>query len=129
MSENHHNLQKERRGFNRVIHAFGYSIQGLHAALSEPAFKQELIISTVLLPLSFYFGTGWVEISLLCGSVLLVLIVELLNTGLETAIDRVGPQFHDLSKKSKDLGSAAVLMSIILCLVVWCSAVVAKVFY
>ncbi len=127
MSEIHHNIQKERRGFNRMIHAFGYSVQGLHAALSEPAFKQELYLSCVLLPLSFYIGTHWTETALLAGSVMLVLIVELLNTGLETAIDRVGPQFHDLSKKSKDLGSAAVLVTIILCVSVWSAAVITKI--
>lgn len=122
MSEIHENLQKQRRGLSRVIHAFGYSLQGLQAAMSEPAFKQEAYLALVLLPLSFYFGTTWVEISLLSGSVVFVLIVELLNTGLESAIDRVGPQWHDLSKRCKDLGSAAVLLSILLCMGIWLSS-------
>jgi diacylglycerol kinase (ATP) len=118
----HENLQKQRRGLSRVIHAFGYSLQGLQAGMHEPAFKQEAYIAFVLIPLSFYLGSNWVETALLSGSVVFVLIVELLNTGLESAIDRVGPQWHDLSKRCKDLGSAAVLLSIVLCMSIWLSA-------
>jgi diacylglycerol kinase (ATP) len=122
----HENLQKQRRGLSRVIHAFGYSLQGLQAGMHEPAFKQEAYLSFVLIPLSFYLGSNWVETALLSGSVVLVLIVELLNTGLESAIDRVGPQWHDLSKRCKDLGSAAVLLSIVLCMVIWLSALLMR---
>lgn len=122
----HENLQKQRRGLSRVIHAFGYSLQGLQAGMNEPAFKQEAYIAFVLIPLSFYLGSNWVETSLLSGSVIFVLIVELLNTGLESAIDRVGPQWHDLSKRCKDLGSAAVLLSIVLCMSIWLSALVMR---
>lgn len=122
----HENLQKQRRGVNRVIHALGYSLQGLQAAMHETAFKQEAYLAYVLIPLSFYVGNNWVEISLLSGSVIFVLTVELLNTGLESAIDRVGPQWHDLSKRCKDLGSAAVLLSIVLCMGVWLSALFVK---
>ena len=122
----HENLQKQRRGLSRVIHAFGYSLQGLQAGMHEPAFKQEAYIAFVLIPLSFYLGTNWVETALLSGSVVFVLIVELLNTGLESAIDRVGPQWHDLSKRCKDLGSAAVLLSIVLCMSIWLSALVMR---
>jgi diacylglycerol kinase (ATP) len=126
MDSIHENLQKQRRGLNRVIHALGYSLQGLQAAMHEPAFKQEAYLAFVLLPLSFYLGSNWVEISLLYGSVIFVLTVELLNTGLESAIDRVGPQWHDLSKRCKDLGSAAVLLSIVLCMGIWLSALFVK---
>lgn len=126
MTEIHENLQKQRRGLNRVVHAFGYSVQGLQAAMSEPAFRQEAWIACALLPLSFYLGNNWVEISLLSGSVIFVLIVELLNTGLESAIDRVGPQWHDLSKRCKDLGSAAVLLSILFCMGIWMAALFFK---
>ncbi len=126
MSEIHENLQKQRRGLNRVIHAFGYSLQGLQAAMHEPAFKQEAYLAFVLIPLSFYVGGNWVEIFLLSGSVIFVLIVELLNTGLESAIDRVGPQWHDLSKRCKDLGSAAVLLSILLCMAIWLTSLIFK---
>ena len=126
MNQIHENLQKQRRGLNRVIHALGYSLQGLQAAMDEPAFRQEAYLAFVLIPLSFYVGNNWVEISLLSGSVVFVLTVELLNTGLESAIDRVGPQWHDLSKRCKDLGSAAVLLSIVLCLAIWLSALILK---
>jgi len=122
----HENLQKQRRGLNRVMHALGYSLQGLQAAMHETAFRQEAYLSMVLIPLSFVVGNNWVEISLLSGSVIFVLTVELLNTGLESAIDRVGPQWHDLSKRCKDLGSAAVLLSIVLCMGVWLSALFVK---
>ena len=126
MNPIHENLQKKRRGLNRVIHAFGYSIQGLQAAMHEPAFRQEAYLAFILIPLSFFLGQNWVEISLLSGSVIFVLTVELLNTGLESAIDRVGPQWHDLSKRCKDLGSAAVLLSIVLCMGIWLSALFLK---
>jgi diacylglycerol kinase (ATP) len=126
MNEIHENLQKQRRGLNRVIHAFGYSLQGLKAGMYEPAFKQEAYLAFVLIPLSFFVGSNWVEISILSGSVIFVLTVELLNTGLESAIDRVGPQWHDLSKRCKDLGSAAVLLSILLCMGIWLAALFAK---
>ncbi len=126
MAPIHENLQKQRRGIDRVIHAFGYSMQGLKAGMHEPAFKQEAYLAVVLIPLAFHLGNTWVETSLLAGSVVFVLIVELLNTGLESAIDRVGPQWHDLSKRCKDLGSAAVLLSILLCMGVWLAALVMK---
>ena len=122
MNEIHENLQKQRRGLNRIIHAFGFSMQGLKAGMHEPAFKQEAYLAFVLIPLSFFVGNNWVEISILSGSVIFVLTVELLNTGLESAIDRVGPQWHDLSKRCKDLGSAAVLLSILLCMAIWLAA-------
>ena len=122
MENEHINLQKQRRGLNRIVHAFGYSLQGLKAGMQEPAFRQEACLCIVLIPLAFFIGQSWVEIALLTGSVMLVLIVELLNTGLESAIDRIGPQWHDLSKRCKDLGSAAVLLSIVLTLGIWLAA-------
>ena len=76
-----------------------------------------------MLPLSFWMGGHWTEITLLAGSVCFVLVVELLNTAVETAIDRVGPEWHDLSKRAKDMGSAAVLISLLLCIGVWSAAV------
>jgi len=68
-------------------------------------------------------GRNWVEVVLLAGTVILVMIVELLNTGIETAIDRIGPEWHDLSKRAKDMGSAAVLLSLLLCALTWCLAI------
>ena len=86
------NPQKHRTGLNRLWHAFGYSLSGLRAAWYEKAFRQEAIGSFVLVPLSFYVGNTWLETTLLASTVLLVLIVELLNTGIESAIDRIGPE-------------------------------------
>ena len=76
-----------------------------------------------MLPLAFWLGADWVETALLAGSVLLVMIVELLNTGIESAIDRIGPEWHDLSKRAKDMGSAAVLLSLLLCGGIWLAAI------
>ncbi|PIT81237.1 diacylglycerol kinase [Limnohabitans sp. 15K] len=116
------NPQKARKGLNRVFHAGGYSIQGLRAGWGETAFRQEAILAMALLPMAFWLGQGWVETALLAGTVLLVMIVELLNTCIESAIDRIGPEWHDLSKRAKDMGSAAVLLSLLLCLGVWLGA-------
>lgn len=117
------NPQKGRIGLNRIWHALGYSIEGLRAGWHETAFRQEALAAIVLLPLSLWIGRSWAETALLAGSVLLVMIVELLNTGIETAIDRIGPEWHDLSKRAKDMGSAAVLLSLLLCAGIWAAAV------
>ena len=117
------NPQKHRTGLNRVWHAFGYSLSGLQAAWHEKAFRQEAIASFVLLPLAFYVGQTWLETALLAGTVLLVMIVELLNTGIESAIDRIGPEWHELATRAKDTGSAAVLLSLLLCIGVWAAAI------
>ena len=117
------NPQKTRKGLSRIFHAGGYSLQGLAAGWGETAFRQEAIAAIVLVPLAFRLGQGWTEVALLAGSVLLVMIVELLNTGIESCIDRIGPEWHDLSKRAKDMGSAAVLLSLLLCAGVWLAAV------
>lgn len=116
------NPQKSRSGLNRVWHATGYSLAGLRAGWAEPAFRQEAVAAVVLLPASFWLARNWVEAALLAGSVLIVLIVELLNTGIETVVDRIGPEWHDLSKRAKDMGSAAVLLSLLLCGGIWLAA-------
>ncbi|PJI97992.1 diacylglycerol kinase (ATP) [Acidovorax sp. 69] len=116
------NLQKARTGLNRIWHAAGYSMEGLRAGWNEKAFRQEAIAAMVLLPLSLWLGRSWVEVALLAGSVVIVMIVELLNTGIETAIDRIGPEWHDLSKRAKDMGSAAVLLALLLCMGIWAAA-------
>ena len=113
------NPQKQRTGLNRVWHAFGYSMSGLSAAWHEKAFRQEAVASFFMLPLAFYLGKSWTEIALLICSVVLVMVVELLNTGIESAIDRIGPEWHELAKRAKDIGSAAVLISLINLAVVW----------
>ncbi len=122
------NPQKSRKGLNRIWHALGYSLEGLHAGWQEKAFKQEAMAAVVLVPLSFWLGQTWLETSLLTGAVVFVLVVELLNTGIESAIDRVGPEWHDLSKRAKDMGSAAVLLSLLFCLGVWLAAVYTRFF-
>lgn len=122
------NPQKARKGLNRIWHAFGYSLAGLRAGWHEKAFQQEAVAAAVLLPLAVWLGTNWVETSLLIGTVVLVMVVELLNTGIESAIDRVGPEWHDLSKRAKDMGSAAVLLSLLLCVGVWAAAVHARLY-
>ena len=117
------NPHKGRTGLDRVIRATGYSIAGLMAAYrGESAFRQEFWLAAVLLPLAFWIGHGWIEVTLLIGSVMLVLIVELLNSGIEAAIDRVSFEIHDLSKRAKDLASAAVLLSVLLCTGIWLAA-------
>ena len=116
------NPQKTRRGLSRVWHATGYSLAGLRAGWNETAFRQEAIVSALLLPAAFWLGDSWMEMVLLAGTVMLVLIVELLNTGIEAAIDRIGPEWHDLSKRAKDMGSAAVLLSLLLCACTWALA-------
>lgn len=116
------NPQKSRTGLNRILHAGGYSLQGLRAGWQETAFRQEALLSFVLVPLAFWLGKSWLETALLAGSVLLVMIVELLNTGIECAIDRIGPEWHNLSKRAKDTGSAAVLLSLLLCTGIWLAA-------
>ena len=117
------NPQKSRKGLDRILHAGGYSIEGLRAGWHETAFRQEAILASFLVPLSFWLGQNWVETALLAGSVLMVMIVELLNTSVESAIDRIGPEWHDLSKRAKDMGSAAVLLSLLLCAGIWLSAI------
>jgi len=116
------NPQKSRTGLSRVLHAGGYSLQGLAAGWGETAFRQEALAAMVLVPLAFFIGRSWVEVALLAGSVLLVMIVELLNTGIESSIDRIGPEWHALSKRAKDMGSAAVLLSLLLCGGIWLAA-------
>ena len=103
-------------------HAGGYSLAGLRAGWGETAFRQECLAAIVLLPASLWLGKSWIEVTLLAGSVILLMVVELLNTAVETAIDRVGPEWHDLSKRAKDMGSAAVLLSLLMCAGIWAAA-------
>ena len=107
-------------------HAFGYSLAGLKAGWYETAFRQEAVASIILIPAAFWLGRTWVETVLLAGTVVLIMIVELLNTGIETAIDRIGPEWHDLSKRAKDMGSAAVLLSLLLCAGTWAMALIQR---
>lgn len=102
-------------GLTRVWKATVYSIQGLQAAWRhESAFRQECVIGLILLPVSFWIARTWVEVAVLMGVCFLVLIVELLNSAIEAVVDRVGPEHHDLAGQAKDMGSAAVMLSLIM---------------
>jgi diacylglycerol kinase (ATP) len=113
---------KLRSGVNRLWHATLHSLAGLESAWSEKAFRQEVAAAAVLVPVAFWLARDWVQAALLAGSVLIVMIVELLNTGIEAVVDRVGPEWHALSKRAKDVGSAAVLVSLVLCGGIWVAA-------
>ena len=118
----HTSVEPKRQGLARVWHAFFYSVEGLRAGWLEPAFRQEAILALLILPGAWWLGQSWTEVVLLVGVVVAVLVVELLNTAVESAIDRVGPEWHALSNRSKDIGSAAVLLSLLLCGGVWLTA-------
>ncbi len=107
-------------GFRRVIRATRYSAQGLaHAWKHEAAFRQELVASALLLPVAYWLGQTPVDRLLLIGSCGLVLIVELLNSAVEAVVDRISGEAHELSGRAKDLGSAAVFLSLLLSGAVW----------
>ena len=107
-------------GLRRIINATFFSMAGFRAAWrDEAAFRQELLLCVVLIPAAFWLGRTAVERSLLIGSCLIVLIVELLNTGIENVVDRFGEERHRLSGQAKDLGSAAVFTSLVLTLIIW----------
>ena len=111
---------KSRGGLRRISNATLYSRDGLRDAWRhEAAFRQELLLVAVLLPLGLYLGDNGIERALLVGSLLLILIVELLNSAVEAVVDRVSAEHHDLSKRAKDLGSAAVMLALANAAVVW----------
>lgn len=111
---------KGKTGLRRVWNAFHYSLSGLRAAyVCEDAFRQEALLASVLIPLALYLPVGGVGRALMIFSVLLVLIVELLNSAVEATVDRISLDSHRLAKRAKDIGSAAVLFSLINVLVVW----------
>jgi diacylglycerol kinase (ATP) len=118
------NPHKGRSGLNRILFATRHSAEGISSALRhESAFRQELLLAVVMVPAALWLGTTWLERTALIGTVLLVLIVELLNSGIEAVVDRVSYELHDLSKRAKDYGSAAVALSILLCTGTWAAAV------
>jgi diacylglycerol kinase (ATP) len=111
---------KGRTGADRLVHACLNSWNGLRTAYAgESAFRQEIWAGLVLVPAAFWLGRGPLEIALLVAAVLLVLIVELLNSAVETVVDRVSLEWHELSKRAKDIGSAAVLLALLLCGGLW----------
>jgi len=107
-------------GIRRIINAGGYSMAGFGACWRhEAAFRQELLGLILLLPLALYLGQSGVERALLVGSLLLVLLMELLNSAIEAVVDRFGGEQHELSGRAKDVGSAAVFLAIVMTIVIW----------
>ncbi|MEZ5690666.1 MAG: diacylglycerol kinase [Rickettsiales bacterium] len=119
MTDKKHNKNNNGNEIKRLCKAFGYSMSGIKTALNERAFILEVIISIMAIPTAFFISENKIELILLVGSLFLVMIVELLNTGIESAIDRISDEIHPLSKKAKDIASAAVLLSLINATFVW----------
>lgn len=116
---------KGKTGLSRLRNALFYSLAGLRAAYAcEDAFRQEVWLAVLLLPAAVLLPVGGVARALMIGSVLLVLVVELLNSAVEAAVDRIGLESHNLSKRAKDVGSAAVLVALLNVGVVWASVLV-----
>lgn len=117
------NPHKGRTGLDRIRHAAGYSLDGLCSAYrGESAFRQETWLAVILLPLAFWLGRSWVETALLAGSVVMVLVVELLNSAVEATVDRISFELHELAKRAKDFGSAAVFLSLAMTGALWAAA-------
>lgn len=113
-------MASERKGFDRLLRATGYSLAGLRAAWRyEAAFRQECALAAVLLPLAMWFGESTFEYLLLIGPLFIVLSVELLNSSLETLADRISTEHHELCGRAKDLGSAAVFVALALVALCW----------
>ena len=111
---------KGQTGLRRIWNAFNYSLSGLHAAyLNEDAFRQESLLAAVLIPVALVLPAPGTARALMIASVLLVLVVELLNSAIEAAIDRISLDRHRLSKRAKDIGSAAVLIALINVVATW----------
>jgi diacylglycerol kinase (ATP) len=114
------NPHKGNKGITRAFRAAINSWNGLiYAYKEESAFRQELALSLILIPLAIYLPVTPIEKILLIASVILVLIIELLNSSVEAAIDRISFEVHDLSKRAKDFGSAAVMLALLLCALTW----------
>ena len=110
----------QNTGFKRIYNAFYYSMAGLTSAWkNEAAFRQEALIAIILIPIAFWLGQSTSQIGLLILSIFIVLIVELLNSAVEAAIDRISDERHALSKQAKDIASAAVFISLILFIIIW----------
>ncbi len=122
------NPHKGRTGIDRIVHAFRYSVAGLAAAFKgESAFRQEVVLGAILLPLALWLAKDWAQLVLMVGSLLIVLIVELLNSAIEATVDRISFEHNLLSKRAKDMGSAAVLLALLLLGLVWGSVIWAHV--
>jgi diacylglycerol kinase (ATP) len=111
---------KKEKGIRRIINAFRYSFTGYKAAwTNEEAFRQECIVAIFVIPIGLWLGTTWTQRALLIGFYFIIPLIELLNASIEAVVDRMGPERHHLSGRAKDLGSAAVLLSICMAIIVW----------
>lgn len=111
---------KGKKGLPRLWNALGYSRDGLAAAWkNEAAFREEILLASITMPLAIYLGKTGVERALMLGSILLILIVEILNSAIEAIVDKASPEMHELAKRAKDMGSAAVLFSLINAAIIW----------
>ena len=111
---------KGKKGLRRLWNALGYSRDGLIAAWrNEAAFREEILLAAIAIPLAFYLGKSSVERALMIGSVLLILIVEILNSAVEAVVDKASPEKSELAKRAKDMGSAAVLLSLANATAIW----------
>jgi diacylglycerol kinase (ATP) len=111
---------KGKKGLRRLWNALGYSRDGLAAAWkNEAAFREEILLASIAMPLAIYLGKAGVERALMLGSIVLILIVEILNSAIEAVVDKASPERHELAKRAKDMGSAAVLFSLINAAVIW----------
>ena len=111
---------KGKTGIKRLVNAFGYSIAGTLAAFKhEDAFRQEVILAAILTPAAIYYGETAIDQALMISSLLLIIIVELLNSSIEATVDRISVKHHKLAKRAKDIGSAAVFFSLINAAVIW----------
>ncbi|HIC40210.1 Diacylglycerol kinase [hydrothermal vent metagenome] len=113
-------MKNEAKGLGRIINAFKFSMQGLKSCYqSEAAFRQEVWLSVVLIPLVFWLSDSAIDRVLLITPIFIVLIVEVLNSAIESVVDRIGHEHHVLSGAAKDMGSAAVWLSLMLFIVTW----------
>jgi len=111
---------KGKKGLTRLINALGYSRDGLRAAWqNEAAFREEILLATIAIPLALLLAKTGVDRALMMGSIILILIVEILNSAVEAVVDKASPEKNDLAKRAKDMGSAAVLLSLLNAVVVW----------
>ena len=111
---------KGKKGLTRLINALGYSRDGIRAAWqNEAAFREEIVLAAITIPLAFYLGKTGVERALMVGSILLILIVEILNSAVEAVVDKASPEKNELAKRAKDMGSAAVLLSLLNAAAIW----------
>jgi diacylglycerol kinase (ATP) len=111
---------KGKQGLVRLWNAFGYTRDGLRAAWqNEAAFREEVLLAAIAIPLAIFLGRTGVDRALMVGSILLVLIVEILNSAVEAVVDKASPEKHELAKRAKDMGSAAVFLALLNAAVIW----------